>query len=261
MAEALARDDGMRAVAMRSQRLETIGLLAAGLVHDFRNVLTVVSSTLSLLDRKEMDERMRHVLIVETGRSLEKGKDLAKRLLSLSRQDEAICERVCIDGLLGELRTFIAAALGPDIALDIDCPAGLPKVRADRSRLELALLNLVTNAKDAMPKGGALRITSELVQSCSAGVPTDYIHLTVSDTGLGMDEVTLTRATDLFFTTKDRQAGTGIGLWLVRSFLEEMGGNFTLTSSPGRGTSAELWLPALDNRPLPEPPFFIIPQL
>lgn len=261
MVQALTGDSDMLAAAARNQRLETVGLLAAGLVHDFRNVLTVVGSTLSLLDRKEMDERMRHVLITETGRSLERGKDLAKQLLSLSRHEELACERICIFELVDSLRGLVGAALGPDVTLAVDTPTGLPPILADRSRLELALLNLVTNARDAMPTGGTLRITSELVQSCSRGAPTSYIHLTIADTGQGMDEVTLAHATELFFTTKDRQTGTGIGLWLVRSFLEEMGGDFTLSSVAGQGTSAEMWFPALDNRPPPETPFFIIPQL
>lgn len=258
---AMMGEDPVQASAMRSQRLETVGLLAAGLVHDFRNVLSVVGSTLSLLDRTEIDDRMRHVLIRETSRSLDRGRDLAQRLLGLSHQKEALCEDIHVEELLDSLRPLVGAALGPDIELHVDCPLGLPPLRADRSRLELALLNLATNARDAMPRGGALRIAGDLVQSCSRGTPTSYVHLTISDTGNGMDEITLAHATDLFFTTKVAGNGTGIGLWLVRQFLEEMGGDFTLASSPNQGTTAEMWFPALDGRPPPDPFPFSISQI
>ena len=243
----------------RQRQLEVIGLVAAGLVHDFRNVLTVVGSTLSLLDGKDMEAAQRHLLIAETGRTIDRGKILAHRLLNLAGQQDEVAQCICPLELLQSLRVFVAAASGPAIEVCYDLPATLPQVQVDRGRLELALLNLVANARDAMQGGGTLRISGTAVPSHPGGRSASYIRLAIADSGEGMNDATLLRATEPFFTTKRAASGTGIGLWLVQSFVEEMGGNFNLRSALGQGTVAEIWLPAAEPRLVLED--FIIPQL
>lgn len=241
--------------ALRAQRQETVGLLAAGAVHDFKNVLTVIEATLSLLGRRELCESNRKSLIDQASKSLSRGKRLAQQLLHLSRGD-ASGDTVCVAEMIQSLKPMFAAAIGPFICLNLDIEAGLPEVVADRAQLELVLLNLVMNARDAMAEGGTITIATDLVQACSVGNPTSYLKLCVRDTGHGMDELTLAHARELFFTTKRADEGTGLGLWLVQRFLSELGGNFSLSSEVGVGTVAELWFPVLDYRPAPDAPPF-----
>lgn len=227
--------------------LDAIRLHAAGLVHDFKNVLTVIECSLSLLARCELNTANRECLVLETSKSLDRGKKLAQWLLDMSRGMDLVGERICLAELISSLKSSFAATAGPLVEVELDMPAGLPSIYADRIQLELALLNLVINARDAMPAGGKICISINLVRPCSSSSQASYLRIVISDTGQGMDEETLARATDLFFTTKAAGRGTGLGLWQVRRYLSDLGGDFALSSTPGEGTTAELWFPVADN--------------
>jgi signal transduction histidine kinase len=231
--------------AARGKKLEAMGLLAAGVVHDFKNVLTVIGSSLSLLDGRDKDDPMRIALVLETRRSLERGKDLAQQLLGLSSDDKPASTSLKIADLVRHIRPMLAIAAGPDIRIECDIEQNLPSFEADRSRAELTLLNLIINARDAMPSGGVIRIAVQLVPAWSVGIPRSYLHVSVEDNGAGMDERTLEKASELFFTTKPTGRGTGMGLWLAKTFATSLGGSFSLSSTLGVGTTVELWLPAL----------------
>jgi signal transduction histidine kinase len=231
--------------AARGKKLEAMGLLAAGVVHDFKNVLTVIGSTLSLLDRRDIDDPMRVALMQETRRSLERGKDLAQQLLGMSRDDRSASTSLKIADLIRHIRPMLAIAAGPDIRIDCDIEQHLPPFEADRNRAELTLLNLVINARDAMPSGGVIRIAVQMVPAWSVGIPRSYLHISVQDNGVGMDDQTVEKASELFFTTKPPGSGTGMGLWLAKSFATDLGGSFSLSSTQDVGTTVELWLPAL----------------
>ena len=147
------------------------------------------------------------------------------------------------------MKDLLQRSLGPQIAIETRFPMALDKVLADPHQLETALLNLAVNARDAMPSGGALTIAARAETSVGdAALPAGrYVRLAVVDTGEGMDEATLARATEPFFTTKGIGKGTGLGLSMVHGMVEQLGGQFILKSRPGEGTTAELWLPVADN--------------
>lgn len=238
--------------AARDKQLKSMGLLAAGVVHDFKNVLTVIGSALSLLDRRDIDDPMRTALMLETNNCLERGKGLAQQLLGLSSNDKPASTSLKIADLVRQIRSMLAIAAGPEIRIVYDLEQHLPPIEADRSRAELTLLNLIINARDAMPSGGVIGITVQLVPAWSAGIPRSYLHISVKDSGVGMDAKTLEKASELFFTTKPTGRGTGMGLWLAKTFATGLGGSFALSSTPGVGTTVELWLPALALGPMSE---------
>jgi CheY-like chemotaxis protein len=184
-----------------------------------------------------------------------RGAALTTRLLAFARQQELMPGPLDPRRMLASLRPMLAHLIGPPIRIEQDVPDGLWNLRADPNQLELALLNLAANARDAMPEGGRLRLaarnaTVSANDSSFIGVggepaanPGDYVVLTVADTGTGMDEAALARAADPFFTTKGPGKGTGLGLSMVHGFAVQSGGAMRLSSQPGYGTTVELWLP------------------
>jgi CheY-like chemotaxis protein len=178
-----------------------------------------------------------------------RGASVTHRLLAFARRDELRAEPVEVPVLLDGIREVLEHTLGGVIAVRLDLAPGLPRVLADRSRLETVLVNLAINARDAMPGGGAL-IFSASAEAVRDGAPPGdlapgtYIRLIVTDTGAGMDVATLARAAEPFFTTKPQGQGTGLGLPMARGFAEQSGGTLAISSERGRGTSVALWLPA-----------------
>ncbi|MBV9538494.1 MAG: response regulator, partial [Acidisphaera sp.] len=176
---------------------------------------------------------------------------ITRRLLAFAHRDELRAEAIDIPTLLNGLREILAHTLGPGIAIQLQLAPGELSAFADRDQLETVLVNLATNARDAMPAGGRLILSAstETVESerhWNGVAPGRYSRLTVTDTGAGMDAVTLARATEPFFTTKAPGHGTGLGLAMARSFAEQSLGGFHIASEPGRGTTVTLWLPAAD---------------
>jgi signal transduction histidine kinase len=229
------------------QKLESIGQLTGGVAHDFNNLLMVILGNLQLLRKRLPDDPRLARLVDGAMQGADRGATLTKRMLAFARRQELRPETVDVPRLIGGMEEMLRRTLGPGIQILMTYRPDLPPIRVDPNQLELALLNLALNARDAMPYGGRLviggtRITSE------AGVPKEleagsYVCLTVSDSGAGMDEATLKRATEPFFTTKGAGKGTGLGLSMVHGVAAQSGGAMRITSRPGDGTTVELWLP------------------
>jgi signal transduction histidine kinase len=234
----------------QSQKMEAMGALTGGVAHDFNNLLTPIVGSLDLLQRKGLGSEREQRLIDGAMQSAERAKTLVQRLLAFARrqplQTQAVDVRALIDGM-GDL---VASTSGPRVRVEIDLGEGLPAARADSNQVEMAVLNLAVNARDAMPEGGTLTISAKSVhigQSEDSGLrPGRYVRLAVADTGLGMDEATLKRAVEPFFSTKGIGRGTGLGLSMVHGLASQLGGDLAITSKPGLGTCVELYLPASD---------------
>ena len=231
-----------------AQKLETLGQLTGGVAHDFNNLLTPITGALDLLQRKygETDPRSGR-LLSNALQAADRAKTLLQRLLGFARRQSLKTEPVDISALLSGMRDLVASAVGPTIELRLRCESGLPAALADPNQLELALLNLAVNARDAMPDGGPLTILAEQVaigpRSTPRLTPGLYLRLSVIDAGLGMDPDVLARAIEPFFSTKEFGRGTGLGLSMVHGLAAQLGGGFDLTSAPGEGTRVDLYLP------------------
>jgi PAS domain S-box-containing protein len=244
------------AALRQAQKMEALGGLTSGVAHDFNNLLMIILGSLQLLERRLPAEDQRTARLLDAAlQGARRGQALTTRLLAFARQQELMPRPVGPAALLACLRPMLVQLLGPQIVVEEALPPDLWTLRADPNQLELALLNLAANARDAMPGGGQLRFAvrnetvaaarSIFIDLASDAVvpPGDYVVLAVIDTGSGMDEAALARAADPFFTTKGPGKGTGLGLSMVHGFAQQSGGALTLSSRPGAGTTAELWLP------------------
>jgi PAS domain S-box-containing protein len=245
--QAIAEREAIIAKLHEAQRLETIGQLTGGVAHDFNNLLTPIVASLDLLRRRsDADDRSQR-LIAGALQAAERAKTLVQRLLAFARRQVLEPRAVDVASLVEGMSELISRSIGPQIALQVQAEPDLLAARVDPNQLELALLNLAVNARDAMSGGGALTIK---VDQCivSAGDPRplrhgEYIRLSVSDTGIGMDAATLRRAIEPFYSTKGVGKGTGLGLSMVHGLAAQSGGALILSSQPGQGTCAEMWLP------------------
>lgn len=237
-----------------AQKLETLGQLTGGVAHDFNNLLTPIIGALDLLQhRMEGVDARTDRWIANALQSGERAKTLVQRLLGFARRQELESGPVDIASLMGGMRDLIASSVGSTIELKLRCPAELPRALADPAQLELAILNLCVNARDAMPDGGLLTIAAETALLGPGDEPRLppglYVRLSVIDTGTGMDAETLARAVEPFFSTKETGRGTGLGLSMVHGLTAQLGGAFLLGSVPGDGTRADLYLPVTDDVP------------
>ena len=230
----------------QSQKMEAIGQLTGGVAHDFNNLLTPIVGSLDLLRRRHADDPRSERLIGGALQAAERAATLTQRLLAFARRQTLEPQAVDIGTLVDGMAELVRRSLGPTVEVVVDVPRHLPAARVDPNQLELALLNLAINARDAMPGGGRLTISaSEVVGGEAAGLaPGRYVRLVAADTGTGMDAATLARAIEPFFSTKGVGKGTGLGLSMVHGLAAQSGGTLTLESAPGRGTSIALWLPA-----------------
>ncbi len=234
------------------QRMEALGQLAGGIAHDFNNVLQAVQSAAALLDRRTGDpdgvRRLSRMIFEAAGR----GNAITRRLLAFSRRGDLRAEPLDPAPVLADIRDILSHTLGTGIEVRTAAASGLPRMLVDLGQLETVLINLATNARDAMPQGGLLSLVAaqETVTDAAAMpvalAPGRYIRLTVSDTGAGMEPATLARACEPFFTTKPVGEGTGLGLAMARGFAEQSGGGLHIESTPGRGTIVTLWFPVTD---------------
>ena len=232
-----------------AQKMDTIGQLTGGVAHDFNNLLMAVLGSLSLLEKRlAPDDQHSRRLLQNAVQGAQRGAALTQRLLAFSRRQELKPESVDFALLVTGMEDLLKRALGHGIDLTLNFPSTLPPVLADANQLELALLNLALNARDAMPVGGNLMITA-VPETCSAPLPEqplapgDYVRITIADSGIGMDDVTLSKATEPFFTTKGPGKGTGLGLSMVHGLAAQSGGLLLIDSEPHIGTTVELWLP------------------
>ena len=230
-----------------AQKMETVGQLTGGVAHDFNNLLMAVLGSLELL-RKRIDDERGLRLIDNAIKGAERGAALTKRLLAFARRQDLKPEAIDLKSLVNGVEELVQRAIGPSIRIEKDIADDLPPVRADMNQLELAILNLAINARDAMPDGGLLTISAAPKSYGPGGgnglAPGDYMELCIADTGIGMDETTIAKATLPFFTTKGPGKGTGLGLSMVHGMMAQSGGSLQLTSRPGVGTRATLILPA-----------------
>lgn len=236
-----------REALFQSQKIEAIGQLTGGVAHDFNNLLMAIMSGLALL-RKRVPEGDPQIdrLIENSVQAAERGAALTQRMLAFARRQELKTERIDVAALVADMRGLLQRTIGPEWQIDISFPDDLPAVSADVNQLEMALLNLAVNARDAMPNGGDLCIRAEqrdLVGTADELSPGSYVRLSVIDHGSGMSAQTLARATEPFFTTKGVGKGTGLGLSMIHGFARQIGGMLELESVEGQGTSAHIWLP------------------
>jgi len=242
------------AALRQAQKLEALGRLTSGVAHDFNNLLTIILSSLQLLAKRLPADDARAARLIDAAlQGTRRGAALTSRLLSFARRQDLVPLPVDPGALLSSLHPILEPLLGPTITIEADLAEDVWPLHADPAQLELAVLNLAANARDAMPDGGRLRLSARnasvdtvdsIFTTAQPGAPAgDYVVLSVADDGSGMDDEALARAADPFFTTKGVGKGTGLGLSMVHGFALQSGGALMLTSQPGAGTTVELWLP------------------
>jgi signal transduction histidine kinase len=230
------------------QKLDGLGRVTGGVAHDFNNLLAAVLMSLELL-RKQLPHSDPKVeqLLDNAVQGAERGAALTKRMLAFARRQDLKPQVVDLNGLIQGMQDLLRNTCAPPVRLETGVPGGLPPVLVDANQLELAVLNLAVNARDAMPGGGTLTVGAReeaIAASHPSGLgPGRYVCLTVADTGEGMDEETQNRALEPFFTTKGIGHGTGLGLSMVHGLAMQSGGRVVLHSRKGEGTTVELWLP------------------
>jgi PAS domain S-box-containing protein len=236
-----------REALFQSQKMEAVGQLTGGIAHDFNNLLTAVLGSLELLRKRLPDDPRLLRLLDNAIQGAQRGASLTQRMLAFARRQTLETEPVDVQALVRGMSDLLQHSLGTSVTIETRFPLVLDMVLADENQLELALLNLAVNARDAMPHGGAIIIAARQEAVAPGHVtrltPGRYVCLSVTDTGEGMDEATLARAMEPFFTTKGVGKGTGLGLSMVHGLTEQTGGRFVLRSRKGEGTTAELWLP------------------
>jgi PAS domain S-box-containing protein len=246
--EMAAREDAQQRAA-HAERMQALGQIAGGIAHDFNNVLQAVAGGAALIERRpnDQDRVLRHARMIAD--AAKRGASITSRLLAFSRRGDLHAESLDPGKLLHDMAEVLTHTLGGSVVCKAHVAPGLPPMLADRGQLETVLVNLATNARDAMPTGGVLTMTADAENVTAAsphpiGLPPGrYVRIVVSDTGSGMDGAVLARVTEPFFTTKETGRGTGLGLAMAKGFVEQSGGVLSIDSIPGQGTNVTLWLP------------------
>jgi PAS domain S-box-containing protein len=232
----------------QSQKMEAMGSLTGGVAHDFNNLLTPIIGSLDMLVRKSVGSERERRLIDAALQSAERAKTLVQRLLAFARRQPLQPVAVDLEQLVEGMVGLIGSTLGPTVDVRVNIMPDLPPANADPNQLEMALLNLAVNARDAMPEGGELEISARrelLPENHAVALPEgEYLVLAVSDNGVGMDADTRQRAIEPFFSTKGVGKGTGLGLSMVHGLAAQLGGGLTIESAPEKGTTISLWLPS-----------------
>src|ERR1700680_1415243 len=218
-----------------AQKMDTIGQLTGGVAHDFNNLLMAVLGSLSLLEKRLPEDPRSHRLLPNAVQGAQRGAALTQRLLAFSRRQELKPEAVDVQHLVRGMKELLERALGHGVELRTQFQGMLPAALVDANQLELALLNVALNARDAMPNGGTLTISAtqpaqSVVAAEAALEPGDYVRIVIADNGVGMDEITLAQATETFFPTKGRGKGTGLGLSMVHGLAAQSGGVLRIPS-------------------------------
>ncbi|MCS3762945.1 CheY-like chemotaxis protein [Bradyrhizobium centrosematis] len=227
----------------QAQKIEAIGQLTGGVAHDFNNLLMVISGGLDMLDRQTDPNRRRRLMDGMT-QAAQRGASLTRQLLAFSRRQKLRPEPVDVAAQIGGMRELLDRSLRGDVHVEFDFPDSLWPVEVDPGELELVVLNLAVNARDAMPNGGTIVVRGENLPGLKDDpISGDYVRLSVVDTGIGMAPDILSRVFEPFFTTKDVGKGSGLGLAQVHGFATQSRGTVRIQSEVGRGTSIELYLP------------------
>lgn len=252
--QAIAEREEVQAALRQSQKMEAMGQLTGGVAHDFNNLLTPIVGTLDMLQRRGVGGEREQRLIAGAMQSADRAKTLVQRLLAFARRQPLQAVSVDVGKLVSDMGDLVASSTGPQIKVVVDAPEHLPAAIADPNQLEMALLNLSVNARDAMLEGGTMRISAS-TESVHEGhrsklAAGEYLCLSVADTGTGMDAATLARAIEPFFSTKGIGKGTGLGLSMAHGLASQLNGALTIQSTPGLGTNVEFWLPRSTTMPL-----------
>ena len=238
--------DRAREALFQSQKMDAVGQLTGGVAHDFNNLLMAVMGSLELLRKRLPDDPAQLRLLDNAIQGAKRGATLTQRMLSFARRQEMDVHALDVAALVRGMVDLLERTLGKDVEIRTEFPTSLGQAVADNNQLELALLNLCVNARDAMKGGGRIVIAGREenidLRHASGLPPGKYVCLSVTDSGEGMDKETLARASEPFFTTKGVGKGTGLGLSMVHGMAEQMGGRLSIRSKPGEGTVAEIWL-------------------
>jgi signal transduction histidine kinase len=249
----IAEREVTEASLRQAQKLEAVGQLTGGISHDFNNLLTVVAGNLALAIERAGDIPAILPLLQSALQAAERGAALIERLLAFARKQRLDPRSVDLNCLIAGIEDLLRRTLGDRIRLIITAEADLAPARVDANQLELAIINLAINARDAMPDGGNLHMSLQNRRadhgSASELSPGEYVVVSISDTGTGMDETTLAKAFEPFFTTKEIGSGSGLGLPMVQGFAAQSGGDVLIHSKVGEGTTVEIWLPREDEVP------------
>lgn len=248
-AELVEAQDALR----QAQKVEAMGRLTGGMAHDFNNLLTPIIATLDELQRGAPRSEREARLIAGALKSADSARILIQRLLAFARRQPLQPVRVSVGTLVSSMIDLIGRTIGPQIRIRVDLAEDIKPCFADPNQLEMAIINLSVNARDAMPFGGELIISAanrEVKPSQESTLaPGSYVLISVADTGAGMDEETRLRAVEPFFSTKGSGEGTGLGLSMAHGLASQLGGKLVLDSEPGKGTRVELWLPVWSGGP------------
>jgi signal transduction histidine kinase len=244
----------------QSQKLEAIGRLAGGVAHDFNNILmSIIGSADLMLMQTDLNESTRDEA-TEIKRSVQRGASLTRQLLAFSKRQATRPQLLAVGDIVGGMDTMLRRLIGPEVDFEVISVPDDTRVRADPSQLEQVVLNLVVNARDAMPEGGRLTVKVEHVEldesaaiSLVEGHAGPYARLSISDTGTGIDEQTRAKLFEPFFTTKEQGKGTGLGLSIVYGIVKQTGGYINVISEPGRGATFVIYLPAATVAAQPAP--------
>lgn len=258
----IARREAAEAGLLQAQRLEALGRLTGGVAHDFNNLLTAILGTVHLLERhlgSAADERVRKYLGMARD-AVQRGAGLNASLLAFARRQKLHTASIDANALVQGFTPLVQRALGEAVTLCLDLDEDLPPCRADASQLEAALLNLAINARDALPRGGTVTLTTRrarldvaLLSGNTDAKPGGYVAISLRDDGTGMPPEVRERAFEPFFTTKAQGKGTGLGLSQVFGFIRQLGGHIAIDSSPGEGTVVTLYLPEATEAPAQPP--------
>jgi signal transduction histidine kinase/CheY-like chemotaxis protein len=250
MKEVAAREKAQEQL-LQSQKMESVGQLTGGIAHDFNNLLMAVMGNLEILRKRLPSDPALRRLIDGAMQGARRGSSLTQRMLAFARQQDLRTVSADIGALVNGMQELLRRSLGPQIALHLHIDRDLPPAEVDPHQVELAVLNLAINARDAMPAGGVIdiRIDQEDVAGVGPLRPGTYIRIRIADTGTGMDAATLSKAIEPFFSTKPLGKGTGLGLSMTHGLAVQLGGHLDLVSELGAGTVATLWLPKATKPP------------
>ena len=243
-------DEPRRRSRQATQRITALGEMAGGIAHDFRNILTVIESSLSLAERNPGDAETFRFCLAAAHEGVGRGLKLTSRLLAFAKQQELEPRAENANALLRNLEMFLHYGAGPGIRIRFDLAPDLPKCLIDPPQFNAAILNLVVNARDAMPGGGVIEIGTGIVAAGvpdPAAAPGPRVRVRVKDQGDGMSAEVVQRIFDPYFTTKG-ETGTGLGLPQVCAFMSRVGGRVRVASQVGGGTTFDLLFPALEDR-------------
>ena len=245
--EEIAGRERAQAALLQAQKIEALGQLVGGVAHDFNNLLMAVIGNLDLLSKKLGQDARLHRLLNGAMEGARRGATLTQRLLAFARKQELKAQATDVRSLVEDMMGLIERSVGPMVRVQLFVEGAMPVVDVDPNQLEMALLNLAVNARDAMVSGGELTIrlhAQNVDEEAQLGIRSGrYVVLSVQDTGVGMDSETLAKAVEPFFSTKEVGKGTGLGLSMVFGLAQQSGGALRLESAPSSGTTARLWLP------------------